>query len=215
MRSAAFQVIQPRPQGALEGRGELSYYEVKSAMDITIPARTITLVIPAYTITVPDPTVVPTPSVHWLYHAGVKTLAGDFTQAGTAVDYFDISGAPADGPTDILFTSSAAYGLFLPYFAPNYALPNPGWKNFLISVKTTIPGENWKIYFEKVGDLPTGVEVMLAPKYGPAHVPGQWGSYVVPLADLGVAGDAALYKCGLQSSFAGNTRVYFNDLGLQ
>lgn len=132
--------------------------------------------------------------VTWMYLNGVKTLAGDFTGSGEATNYENSTTSGYNGGTkDILITSSVPYGYFIPYCAANYNLPNPGYKNLLLSIKPSITGDTFGIHAEKTGDVDPNchIEVM---KYGPAAVKGVWGSYVIPLTDLCIAGDASLYK---------------------
>jgi hypothetical protein len=180
-------------------------------MKITIPEHAVSFTIPAFEIDIPDPVVSPPvvtppivtpPGIFWLYRNGVKTLAGDFTQQGTAVDY-------ATGT----FSSTAKWGLWLPYFAANYALPNFGYKSLLLSLKPTIPGQDWTIAFTRAGDIPTNIVKPIS-AYGPKPVMGVWADYVIPLADLGVDKDPALYKFGLQDQTgAVPNRWQFNNVG--
>lgn len=168
----------------------------------------------AGTPTVPPVVTPPSTTAFWLYNNGVKTLAGDFTQLGTSVNYYDTSGSPTGGFADIKFSSTSPWGLFLPYFASNYALPNPGYKNFLVSLKPTKAGQTWSIAFTRSGDIPTGIMLDIT-KYGPIPQPGVWADYVVPLADLGVASDSTLYKVGIQDQTGATTNTWYIDkLGL-
>jgi hypothetical protein len=132
-------------------------------------------------------------AVKWMYLNGVKTLAGDFTGSGESTNYQNSTTSGYNGGTkDILVTSSVPYGYFLPYWAADYHLPNPGYTKLLLSLKPTITGDTFGIHAERVGDL--GLPSIELMNYGPAAVAGKWGSYVIPLKDLGVAGDATLYK---------------------
>lgn len=171
----------------------------------TIPAQQICVTTASQTVTLPSsggsssqpPPVVPT-GVTWMYLNGVKTLAGDFTQGNTSVSYQHATSAGYNsGTKDILFSATAPMGLYLPYWAANYQLPNPGWTYLLLSLKPTVTGDTFSLHAERYGDsaLP-GIELVTASanKYGPAAVGGQWGTYKVPLADLGIQGDKFLYK---------------------
>jgi hypothetical protein len=131
--------------------------------------------------------------VTWMYLNGVKTLAGDFTGGGEATNYENSTTSGYNGGTkDILITSSVPWGYFIPYWDVNYHLPNLGYTKLLLSLKPSITGDTFGIHAERAGDSPLpSIELM---NYGPAAVAGKWGSYVIPLQDLGVLGDATLYK---------------------
>jgi hypothetical protein len=163
----------------------------------------------------PSPAPTPAPSgVTWMYLNGVKTLAGDFTGSGETVDYERATTSGFNGGTKcILVTSSVPWGYFIPYWDASYRLPNPGHTNLLLSLKPTITGDTFGIHAERVGDqgLPS-IELM---KYGPACVAGQWGSYVIPLKDLGVLGDATLYKVVLGTHTAGPDAWALDAIGFQ
>jgi hypothetical protein len=128
-----------------------------------------------------------------MYRNGVKTLAGDFTGSGEATNYENSTSSGYNGDTkDILITSSVPWGYFIPYWAANYQLPNLGYKYLVLSIKPSINGDTFGIHAERNGDSPLpSIELM---NYGPAAVKGVWGSYVIPLSALGIAGDATLYK---------------------
>lgn len=142
----------------------------------------------------------PPPSgVTWMYLNGAKTLAGDFTGQGNTTDYQHATGSGYNGGTrDILISDPGPWGYFIPYWAANYRLPNPGYTYLIMSIKPTRTGDTFNIHAERVGDqgLPS-IDVM---KYGPAAVAGKWGTYTIPLKDLGVYGDATLYKVVLQTN---------------
>jgi hypothetical protein len=136
--------------------------------------------------------------VTWMYLNGAKTLAGDFTGSGEATNYENSTTSGYNGGTkDILITSSVPYGYFIPYWASNYQLPNPGYTYLLLSIKPSRTGDTFGIHAERNGDSPLpGIELITAAaaSYGPVAVAGQWASYKIPLRDLGVLGDATLYK---------------------
>jgi hypothetical protein len=160
----------------------------------------------------------PPPGVTWMYLNGVKTLAGDFTGANTHVDYnHTVTGAQFNGHTqDIQLTTSGTgvqWPYFLPYFAADYKLPNPGYTKLLISIKPTVSGQVFGMHMERVGDQPlASVELM---SYGPASVAGVWASYAIPLKDLGTLGDATLYKLLLQDHSATSAGWEMDALGFQ
>src|SRR6266702_1271135 len=80
-----------------------------------------------------------TSGVKWMYLNGVKPLAGDFTGSGESTNYQNSTTSGYNGGTkDILITSGVPWGYFLPYWASNYALPNPGYKILLLSIKPSI-----------------------------------------------------------------------------
>jgi hypothetical protein len=128
-----------------------------------------------------------------MYLNGAKVLAGDFTGSGEATNYENSTTSGYKGGTkDILITSSVPWGYFIPYWSVNYRLSNPGYKNLVLSIKPSITGDTFGMHAERVGDSPLpSIELM---KYGPPAVKGVWGSYVIPLSALGIAGDASLYK---------------------
>jgi hypothetical protein len=136
--------------------------------------------------------------VTWMYLNGVKTLAGDFTGSGEATNYENSTSSGYNGDTkDILITSSVPYGYFIPYWAANYQLVNPGYTYLVLSLKPSITGDTFGIHAERDGDSPLpGIEMITASgnSYGPAAVAGVWGTYKIPLKDLGVLGDPTLYK---------------------
>jgi hypothetical protein len=138
-------------------------------------------------------------NVFWGYNNGVRGFAGDFTQSGTTVNYSDNTGSTG---TDILFTSPGPWGLFLPYFASNYALPvpTPPWTHLTIALKPSIANQIWNLWFEKVGDTSVGNTVIIGAdgKYGPAPQANVWAFYNIPFTDLGIDKETALYKFGIQ-----------------
>lgn len=168
------------------------------------------------------PTPVPTPpppvplpgGVTWMYLNGVKTLAGDFTGNGETTVYEHATTAGFNGGTkSILITSSVPWGYFIPYWAANYKLPNPGYTHLLLSLKPTITGDTFGIHAERVGDV--GLPSIELLKYGPPCAAGKWGSYVIPLADLGVLGDATLYKVVLGTHTPGPDTWELDAIGFQ
>lgn len=135
----------------------------------------------------------PPPTAKWMYLNGVKTLAGDFTGGGETTDYQHATTSGfAGGTRDILISSTVPWGYFIPYWSANYRLPNPGYTQLILSLKPSVTGDTFGIHAERVGDV--GLPSIELLKYGPAAVAGKWASYVIPLKDLGVLGDATLYK---------------------
>lgn len=161
----------------------------------------------------PSPTPAPA-GITWMYLNGVKTLAGDFTGQGETTDYEHATTSGFNGGTkDILITSTVPWGYFIPYWASDYKLPNPGYTHLLLSLKPTITGDTFGIHAERVGDaaLPS-IDLM---NYGPAAIAGKWGSYMIPLKDLGVAGDATLYKVVLATHLDSADAWELDAIGFQ
>lgn len=162
------------------------------------------------------PVTIPPPAgVTWGYFNGQWAWAGDFTQAGTSVNYKDTTGVPLSGQYDILFISGAPWGLWLPYFASGsagYLYPNPGWTSLTISIKPKAAGQSFAIYFERTGDIDPGCHLDIS-KYGPVPVAGKWGTYTVPLKDLCLFGDPTLYKMGLQDQSGKPASWWVDNVG--
>jgi len=167
--------------------------------NIVIPAQTVA--IPSQTIqidTTPPPVVAPpivvTPplATAWVYHAGKFYWPGDYNFALKS-DYADTT-CSTSGVT-IKNTLTSAWGGWLPY-APNWNFDSKPYTKLIFSLKPTVSGQTWKVYFVKVGDVPVGISIDPA-KYGPTPTIGFWGSYSVPLKDLGVLG-TSIYKFAIQ-----------------
>ena len=122
-------------------------------------------------------------------------------------DYADTSGAPLSGAHDIKITSNA-YGGWLPY-AQNWNFNSVPYTKLTFSLKPTRSGQTWQVYFVKVGDIPVGIDINVS-NYGPAPVAGQWGTYTVPLADLGVLG-TSIYKFSIQDQSGADDNVWYID----
>lgn len=209
-------------------------------MKLVIPAHVVSFEIPETVIEIPDPVIPPvivppvvvppivtppvvdppvvTPGVFWLYSDGRKYLAGDFTDNNTTVNYRNtVTGNQLHGHTESIKiapkNATAPWPYFLPYFASDYKLPNPGYTKLLFSIKPTVTGQVWGIHMEKAGDVDPGLHIELAP-YGPASVAGVWGSYVIPLKDLGTLGDPTLYKFVLQDHSATSKGWEMDSIGL-
>lgn len=165
--------------------------------------------------TAPAPVVVTPPPVNtgivYGYRNGVLSWGGDFTQGNTSVNYRDTVGDP--GSLDIAFTSTAAYGLYLPYFgqpSANFLIPNPGYKALTFALKPTKAGARFTVMFVRSNDAPTNCVAILSP----APTVGQFTTYTLALSDLCVATDAQLYKFVLQDATgATSNKWYLKDLG--
>jgi hypothetical protein len=127
-----------------------------------------------------------------------ENTCGRFHRLCEATNYQNSTTSGFNGGTkDILITSGVPWGYFIPYWAQNYQLSNPGYTYLLLSLKPSITGDTFGIHAERVGDAPLpGIELITANgnSYGPVAVSGKWGSYKIPLKDLGVLGDKTLYK---------------------
>jgi hypothetical protein len=72
-----------------------------------------------------------------------------------------------------------------------------------------VDNKTWAVYFVKVGDVPVGIELNPA-NYGPAPVKGQWATYSIPLADLGVLG-TSIYKFCIQDQTGLSSNSWYVD----
>ena len=184
-----------------------------SSPDIpTLAAEVAALLgLPPPVVTSPPP---PPTGVTWMYLNGEKTLSGDFTGNGESTNYENPTTSGFNGGTkDILITSTVPWGYFIPYWSADYKLPNPGYTNLIFSLKPTITGDTFGIHAERVGDNPLpSIEVM---NYGPPAVAGVWGSYKIPLKDLGVFGDATLYKVVLATHTASADSWELDAIGFE
>jgi hypothetical protein len=83
-------------------------------------------------------------------------------------------------------------------------------------MKPTVANQAAQVYFVKVGDIPVGVVVNpFNGKYGPAPQAGVWGTYKIPLSDLGVQG-TSVYKFAIQDQTgASRNTFYLDNIGFQ
>jgi hypothetical protein len=145
----------------------------------------------------------------WVYHDGGFDWPGDYDFAAVA-NYSDTSGDPVSGAHDIKMTS-APYGGWLPY-AQNWDFNSAPYTKLTFSLKPTRTGQRWQVYFVKVGDTPVGIALDVS-HYGPTPVVGQWGTYTIPLQDLGVLGKP-IYKFAIQDQTGASGNVwYINNVG--
>ena len=144
-----------------------------------------------------------------VYHDGKFAWPGDYSFVATP-DYRDTSGAPATGKYDIKVTLTGAWGGWQP-FATNWVFDTTPYNYLQFAFKPTQPGQSAQVYFMLVGDKPVGSGVDPF-KYGPPPVPGQWGVYTIPLADIGVA-RTKIYKFAIQDKTGIKTNVFYvNDV---
>ena len=147
------------------------------------------------------------PGTSWVYSDGDFDGPGDYSYVAVP-DYRDTSGEPLSGPYDIKITLTAAYGGWLPY-AQNWDFNSQGYTKLTFALKPTVPNQQWTVYFVKVGDIPVGIYLNVL-NYGPAPVVGQWNTYTVPLADLGVLGQS-VYKFCIQDKTGLANNVWYAD----
>jgi hypothetical protein len=201
----------------------------QQSLCVTLPARTLPVTAgstpPPPTCTAPQVLVngvcttpvtppPPPPGVTWMYLNGVKTLAGDFTANGETTNYANKTTSGLNGDTtDILITSSVPWGYFLPYWAGNYMLPNPGYTTLIFSIKATLNGDTFNMHAERVGDNPLPSIALAA--YCGTFAAGKWTSCSVPLSALGVAGEKTLYKVLFQTATAGPDNWEMDAIGFQ
>jgi hypothetical protein len=149
----------------------------------------------------------PPPGTSWVYYNGVFDWPGDYSFVGTP-DYSDTSGGPISGPYDIKFTLQSAWGGWLPY-AKNWDFNSSGYTKLTFALKPTVDNQTWSVYFVKVGDVPVGIYLDVS-NYGPAPVKGQWATYTVPLAALGVLG-TDIYKFCIQDQTGLSSNYWYID----
>lgn len=200
-------------------------------MKITIPEQHVTLTLSAYEIDIPDPVVTPPvvvppvvvppvvvppvvtpPSAFWVYKAGIFGWGGDYSFSAKP-KYQDSVGI-VNG-VDIAVLITGPYGGFLPYAGgsvPLWSFDDSPYNYLVFDLKPTIDNQTAQVYFVKVGDIPVGV-VVDPFKYGPIPIKDIWGTYKIPLADLGVKG-TKVYKFAIQDQTGkvGHT-LYLNNIG--
>jgi hypothetical protein len=148
--------------------------------------------------------------VFWVYHDGAFAWPGDYSYVATP-DYRDTSGAPLSGKYDIKVTLTSKWGGWQP-FATNWSFNSAGYTKLTFALKPTVANQSWEVFFVKVGDVPVGIYVDPT-KYGPKPVAGQWATYTIPLADLGVLG-TTIYKFGIADQTGlGNNVWYVDNVG--
>jgi hypothetical protein len=144
-----------------------------------------------------------------VYHDGKFAWPGDYSFVATP-DYRDTSGAPVSGKYDIKVTLTAPWGGWQP-FATHWVFDTTPYNYLTFAFKPTLANQTAQVYFMLVGDKPVGIGVDPF-KYGPAPVPGQWGVYTIPLADIGVA-KTKIYKFAIQDKTGIKNNVFYvNDV---
>ncbi|MGA2189123.1 MAG: hypothetical protein ABSH33_11350, partial [Steroidobacteraceae bacterium] len=173
-------------------------------------ATTALTVAPQSTQPPPPPPPPPPAGTSWVYYNGVFDWPGDYSYVASP-NYADTSGDPLSGPYDIKVTLEGAYGGWLPY-AKNWDFNSTGYTKLTFALKPTVNNQVWWVYFVKVGDVPVGIYLDVS-KYGPAPVAGQWATYTVPLADLGVLGTDIYKFCIQDQTGLSNNSWYADNVG--
>jgi hypothetical protein len=159
------------------------------------------------TVTVNGSGTPPPTGTSWVYYNGLFDWPGDYSFVAKA-DYHDKKGAPLSGKEDVKITLQGAYGGWLPY-AQNWSFNSAPYKKLTFALKPTVANQQWSLYFVKVGDIPVGISVDVT-QFGPAPVVGQWNTYTVPLADLGVLG-TTIYKFAIQDKTGLSNNTWYAD----
>lgn len=189
--------------------------QVNTPVDLDALAAAIVKLSAPPVVTIPPPVVTPTnDTTFWVYKDGVYSWGGDYSFAATA-NYSDSYGIPSGH--DIAVTVTKPYGGFLPYAGgtvPQWNFDDSPYNYLVFDFKPTIDGQKAQVYFVKVGDIPVGVVVdPFNGKYGPKPVKGVWGSYKIPLTDLGVQ-DVSVYKFAIQDQTGLTGHIfYLNNIG--
>jgi hypothetical protein len=152
-------------------------------------------------------------STFWVFQGGVFNWGGDYS-FGATPNYKDTGGSPVSGAYDIAVTITTAYGGFLPFAGGTVPLWNfdaSPYNYLTFAFKPTVANQTLQVYFVKVGDIPVGVDVNpFNGKYGPAPQVGVWGTYRIPLSDLGVK-NTSVYKFALQDMTGLSHNVFYVD----
>jgi len=152
-------------------------------------------------------------STFWVYYNGIFNWGGDYSFVATA-NYTDKTGVPLSGSYDIAVTITSAYGGFLPYAGgavPLWNFDSSPYSYLTFAFKPTVANQAAQVYFVKVGDIPVGVVVdPFNGQYGPKPQVGVWGTYRIPLSDLGVKG-TSVYKFAIQDQTGLSHNVFYVD----
>jgi hypothetical protein len=145
----------------------------------------------------------------WVYHNGSFKWPGDWSWAAVP-NYKDTSGVPLSGKYDIAVRLVGQWGGWQPYaLGQNFSLKP--YKYMTISIKTTVTPQPIHIFFQAANDTPVGTWVdPVAGGFGPAAVVGQWQTYKIPLAALGVSG-LNILKFGVQDDSGGAANTFYLD----
>lgn len=163
-------------------------FSITTAGSIDLDALAVALAprLAALNPTSPPPVVTPPPTtgVFWVYYNGQFNWAGDFSFDTGPINYQDTAGVPLSGQFDIAVPIVSKFGGYQP-FAPGAKFDTTPYNYLIVSLKPTNAGAIFATGFAAVNDQPDGVPVTFAgpgiTQYGPVPVPGQWGSYKIPL----------------------------------
>jgi hypothetical protein len=149
-------------------------------------------------------------STSWVYYNGSFDWPTDYSFAAS-LDYRDKTGEPRSGAYDIKVQVTGAWGGWSPV-ANNFVFNDKAYNHLTLSLKPTVANQTWKIYFVGAGGQPLANECTRSVNaYGAAPVLGQWKTYTIPLSDLCVAGDAAVYKFAVQDTTGLSDNTWFVD----
>ena len=152
-------------------------------------------------------------SAFWVFKNGIFNWGGDYSFTATA-NYKDMSGASVSGSYDIAVTLTGAYGGYLPYaggIVPLWNFDASPYNYLTFAFKPTVANQTAQVFFVKVGDIPVGVVVNpFSGQYGPKPQVGVWGTYRIPLSDLGVKG-TSVYKFAIQDQTGLSKNVFYVD----
>ena len=143
----------------------------------------------------------------WVYSGGVYSWPGDFSYSAIA-DYYDNTGGPIDGASDIKVTINGKWGAWQPY-APNFTFNSAAYSYFTFALKPTKANQTWQVYFTKTGNVATGKILNLA-SYGAAPTVGVWTTYQIPLTDFGVS-DASIGSFAIQDTTGTASNTWYVD----
>jgi hypothetical protein len=145
----------------------------------------------------------------WVYHKGTFYWPGDYSFAAKPF-YADGASGGVSGSKPIRVDVTSPWGGFLP-FARNWDFDSRPYAFLTFAFKPTVANQTAQVYFVKVGDIPVGVVVNpFNGQYGPAPRVGVWGTYKIPMSDLGVLGKS-IYKFAIQDQTGLPHNVFFLD----
>jgi len=159
--------------------------------------------------------------------AGVNNFPADYSFAGSA-NYQDTTSPRTGHPYDLGFTATSAFGGWLPATVPSWGPSNANWyfdgAPFAYLQFDLMPrvsnGQAVSVYLVGnfaglaphafVGDANIEASVDDISKYGPTPLLGVWGTYRIPLNQLGVLGQQ-IYKFALQDHSGSTGTVFLVD----
>jgi hypothetical protein len=156
-----------------------------------------------------------TPPTLWVYHDGTMKWGGDWSFAATA-DYRDREGKPASGRYDVAVKGQWNGG-WQPYISVNCqntdaaCLDTRPYKYLIMSLKPTVAGQTWGVFFHAARDTDDGVLASVT-DYGPMPEVGKWASYKIPLSAFKLTNPTIL-KFFIQGGPGGAGLWYADDVG--